>query len=180
MSISNTPLEQSVTSLTSELWPSVKSSLRAPWRSIRFQSPPAGASVPQSLPAQRTASIEVPIAKSHVSIIWLRLSDHPLTLTVNFNTGATRLLGFSAHGHSQTFTSGSGHAHKSTINKGNHPYVTSASLFPWIYAYNYSLLQDASICKSTLSRDLIHVPDNPVLLNITTFSIHKRLQTTKV
>ena len=177
MSMSNIPLEQSVTSLTSELWPSIKSSLRAPWRNLRLQSPPAVASVPQSLPAQRTASIEVPIAKSNVSIIWLRLFDHPLTLTANFNTGAARLLSISAHGHSQISTPGSGHAHQPIINKWNYPYVASASLFRWICAYRYSLLQDASVCKSTLFRDLIHVPDNPVLLNITTLSIHTRLQT---
>ena len=129
MSISNIPLEQSVTSLTSELWPSMKSSLRAPWRNIRLQSPPAVASLPQSLPAQRTASIEAPIAKSNVSIIWLWLFDHPLTLTVNFNTGAARLLSISAHGHSQTSTPGSGHTHQPTINKGNYPYVASDSIF---------------------------------------------------
>ena len=169
-----------MTSLTSELWPSIKSAMRAPWRNIRLQSSPVVASVPQILPAQQTASTEAPIAKSNVSIIWLPLFDHPLTLTVTFNTGAARLLSISAHGHSQTSTPGSGHPHRPIINKGNHPYVASASLFPWICAYRYSLLQDPSIRQSTLFRDLIHVPDNPVLLNTTTLSLHKRLQTTKV
>ena len=168
MSMSNIPLEQSVTSLTSELWPSVKSSLRAPWRNIRLQSPPPVESLPQSLPAQRTALIEAPIAKSNVSIIWLGLFDYPLTLTAKFNTEAARLLSISAHDHSETSTHGSGHSQQPTIGKGNHPYVASASLFPWICAYRYSLLQDASICKSTLFRDLSCVPDNPVLLNIPT------------
>ena len=64
---------------------------------------------------------------------------------------------------------------KGTIRTSRH-----LVFFPWICAYRYSLRPDASICEPTLFKDLIHVSDKPVLLDITNHSIHKRLQTTQV
>ena len=165
--------------ITSELWPSMKSSLKAPWRNLRQYSPPAVVSIPQGLAGQRPKSIEDPGAKTNVRHIDLPLAGIVLTLTVCFSAGATRLLSISAHRYSQTSARKRGHPHRPALNDGNHPYVVSI-LLKQIFAYRHSFFKDPSTRKSNLLENSIHVKNYTTLHDITTLSIHTRLQTYKI
>ncbi len=72
MRTSNKNLEQNMASLSSALWPSVKSSLEAPWRNLRQRSPRVVASRPKSLGGQRSALTQSSKAEHNVSPEHLR------------------------------------------------------------------------------------------------------------
>lgn len=119
-------------SITSELWPSLKSTLKVPQRTSWQDLPRMVASRPRSVARQQSTSINFSLAESNVSLRYLRLFGLLLIWTEYVSARAAGLLSISALSHSHTSTLEMDNARRSAINYGNHPYVTPAGFLTYI------------------------------------------------